>query len=102
MDIQSAERAIKLLAEPIGRVISPNHQGGQLTFSPVQSSDIAVSFRVSLGEKAAFLKVYDQSKEASEAFGRERRALEGFNGDLIPRLLLVSEPEKRCCQRKLG
>lgn len=94
MKPQYAEMTLRSVGDVLAGVLSPGHKEAELSVSQLRSSEIAASFKVSVGKTVGFVKIFDVTPEAAQAFDRERKALEGFHGLLIPKLLFVAEGKR--------
>lgn len=89
-----AERSLAILGGQIANVVLPNHKAGRLKLIRKRASGVAVTFEAALEDAKAYVKIFAGSDHGLNAFNREQRALDGFHKLMVPKLLLVAEPER--------
>lgn len=75
-------------------MLAPGADEPEFQADILKTSGNAASFKIVLGENAGVLKLFDAGEPAKAAFERERKALDLFHGDQVPRLLFVAEAER--------
>ncbi len=92
MDPQALEHRITQIADVLAEVLAPGQDPAALGVEVLKTTDVAATVRLTAGERTGIAKLFNET--AAEAFHRERKALEGFQKGLVPRLLFVSETDR--------
>ena len=93
MDRDESQKRLTGLADALGAALAPGHGEDSMLARVMRESPTAVTWRVAVGGRAGAVKLFDPGEEGRAAYARERRALEGFQGQGVPRLLFVADGE---------
>ena len=91
MDRDESQKRLTRLADALATVLAPGHGEGHMLARVLREGPTAVTWRVAVAGRAGAVKVFDPGEEGRAAYARERRALEGFQGQGVPRLLFVAD-----------
>jgi predicted Ser/Thr protein kinase len=88
------EHRLTHVADAIAAVLAPGVEATNLQADVLREGARAVTLKVDVKGARAIVKLFEDGVEAEAAYAREVRALEGFQGTSVPRLLLTAPGER--------
>jgi tRNA A-37 threonylcarbamoyl transferase component Bud32 len=93
MNTIEIQKKLSNIGDILARILDPSHVQTDLVLEVIKRSEISTSIKAKLGDTVGFLKLFHEGENATDAFDRERRALELLMGEQVPKLLFVAEAE---------